>query len=100
MKNKDNKMIPEKKKKRKALIISFVIANLLMLAVIAATHLFQIYLYNQLATVSTVQILSNPVHIAIGYVVGTLLLFAIIYRYETKEPEKLSDELNQNHNIY
>lgn len=99
MKDNKKKMPKEKSKKLKAFLIAFVVSNVLMLVVLGATYLFQTYLYNQFSTVSTVQILSNPVHLTIAYVVGMLVLLALIYSYETKE-DKLSDDINQNHNIY
>ncbi len=88
----------KKKQKRKALWWSFLWANVAMLIVLLLTFLFQRYLYTELSAHALVDIEINPLVIMGGYIVGMLVLWGIIYKYETKEDDLF--ENNENHNIY
>ena len=41
----------------------------------------------------------NPLIIALGYIVGVLLMWAVVYKLIKVEPADFDDS-NQNHNIY
>ncbi len=88
----------KKKQKRKALWWSLLWANVAMLIVLLLTFLFQRYLYTELSAHALVDIEINPLVIMGGYIVGMLVLWGIIYKYETKEDDLF--ESNENHNIY
>ncbi len=88
----------KKKQKRKALWWSLLWANVAMLIVLLLTFLFQRYLYTELSAHALVDIEINPLVILGGYIVGMLVLWGIIYKYETKEDDLF--ESNENHNIY
>lgn len=93
-----NDEMNKKKQKRKALWWSLLWANVAMLIVLLLTFLFQRYLYTELSAHALVDIEINPLVVILGYIVGMLILWAIIYKYETKEDEMFSQ--NENHNIY
>ena len=88
------------KKRKKAMLWSLLWANVSMMVVVGATVLFLYYDYKQkmkYATSFTFDI--NPWLLIIAYVIGMLILWGIIYKYETKEIVTVDDK-NQNHNIY
>lgn len=93
-----NDEMNKKKQKRKALWWSLLWANVAMLIVLLLTFLFQRYLYTELSAHALVDIEINPLVVILGYIVGMLILWAIIYKYETKEDDMFSQ--NENHNIY
>ena len=86
-------------KKRKAILWSLLWANVAMAVVLFMTFLFQRYLYSQMLKCMFVDVQINPFIVAAGYLVGMLILWGIIYKYETKEDD-IFDDPNQNHNIY
>ncbi len=95
----ENKYNENKNKRKKARWWSFLWSNVVMGIVLLLTYLFQRYLYMQMAAHTLVEVDINPLVIAGGYIVGMLLLWLIIFKYETKEDE-LFDDFNNNHNIY
>lgn len=95
----ENKNIEKKKERTKALWWSLLWSNVVMGIVLLLTYLFQRYLYIQMAAHTLVEVDINPFVVAGGYVVGMLLLWVIIYKYETKEDEAMVD-YNRDHNIY
>lgn len=89
----------KKAERKKALWWSLLWSNVAMALVLLATYLFQRYLYTQLISANKlVDIEINPLIIGLGYIVGMLILWAIIYKYETKEDDLFDS--NENHNIY
>lgn len=98
-KNKKSADSEKKAERKKALWWSLLWSNVAMLVVLLLTFLFQNYLYTQLISANKpVDIEINPLIVGLGYIVGMLILWAIIYKYETKEDD-LFDQ-NDNHNIY
>ncbi|MBR2715037.1 MAG: hypothetical protein IKB73_02375 [Ruminococcus sp.] len=95
----NNKNKESKVKKRKAILWSLLWANVAMAVVLFMTFLFQRYLYSQMLKRMFVDVQINPFIVAAGYLVGMLILWGIIYKYETKEDD-IFDDPNQNHNIY
>lgn len=94
----EKKAKSENNKNKKALWWSLVWANVAMILVLLLTFLFLHYVYQSLIAVTLVDIAVNPLVVALGYVVGMLLLWLIIYKYETKEDTYLTGD--ENHNIY
>lgn len=99
----DNTNVLEEAKKqkfKKAKLWSLLWANVAMLFVVGATLGFQYYTYTQkLKHATTVSIEINPFLMIGAYIVGMLILWRIIYKYETKELDVQEDPY-QNHNIY
>ncbi|MBQ2972219.1 MAG: hypothetical protein IJE16_06690 [Ruminococcus sp.] len=94
----ENKEKSESKVNKKALWWSLLWSNVAMGLVLLLTFLFLRYIYQSLLTVTIVDIAINPLVIVLGYVVGMLLLWLIIYKYETKEDTYPGG--SENHNIY
>ncbi|MBQ8860122.1 MAG: hypothetical protein IJ015_02145 [Ruminococcus sp.] len=88
----------KKRERKKALLWSLLWSNVAMIVVLLLTYLFQRYLYTQLSAHALVDVEINPLVVILGYIVGMLILWAIIYKYETKEDELFTQ--NENHNIY
>ena len=89
----------DKRKVNKTLWWSLLWANILMLVVLLLTFLFQRYLYSQMTAYVLVDIEINPIYIAIGYVVGMLLMWGVVYKLLKSDPIE-SESSFQNHNIY
>lgn len=78
-----------KKTKKKALLIALIVSLTLLIVAVSATLLFDYYMeYIEFDTAGMIA----------GHVLGFLLMFFIVYRYEIKEVDEYSSE--QNHNIY
>lgn len=88
-----------KRKVNKTLWWSLLWANIVMLVVLLLTFLFQRYLYAQMTAHLVVDVDINLFYIAIGYVVGLLLMWAVVYKLLKDEPVE-SQNSSQNHNIY
>ncbi|MBQ8539535.1 MAG: hypothetical protein IJ433_07775 [Ruminococcus sp.] len=88
-----------KRKVNKTLWWSLLWANIVMLVVLLLTFLFQRYLYAQMTAHLVVDVDINLFYIAIGYVVGLLLMWAVVYKLLKDEPTQ-SQNSSQNHNIY
>ena len=95
----DKNTTNDKRKERKTLWWSLLWANIVMLVVLLLTFLFQRYLYAQMTAHLVVDIEINPLYIALGYIVGMLLMWAVVYKLIKDEPVNFDDS-NQNHNIY
>ena len=95
----DKNTAKEKRKVNKTLWWSLLWANVLMLVVLLLTYLFQRYLYTQMSAHLLVDIEINPLFVALGYVVGMLLMWAVVYKLIKTEPTDFDDS-KQNHNIY
>jgi len=78
-----------KKTKKKALLIALVASLILLIVAVTATLLFDYYME---------YIKFDMVGMVAGHIIGFLLMFFIIYRYELKDDDGYSEE--QNHNIY
>jgi len=92
--------LAKKQKRKKAKLWSLLWANVAMLIVVGATLAFQYYTYTQkLKHATSVIIEINPFLMIGAYIVGMLILWRIIYKYETKELDVQEDPY-QNHNIY
>lgn len=91
--------VKEKRKSNKTLWWSLLWANVLMLVVLLLTYLFQRYLYTQMSAHLLVDIEINPLFVILGYVVGMLLMWAVVYKFTKTEPPAFDDS-KQNHNIY
>ena len=89
----------DKRKVNKTLWWSLLWANILMLVVLLLTFLFQRYLYTQMTAHLLVDIDINPIYIALGYIVGMLLMWAVVYKLLKDDPVESNDSF-QNHNIY
>ncbi len=89
----------EKKEVAKTLWWSFLWANVVMLLVLILTFLFQRYLYAQMTAHLLVDIEINPLFVILGYIVGMLLMWAVVYKLIKTEPLDFDDS-KQNHNIY
>lgn len=87
------------KKKNKTLWWSLLWANVVMLVVLLLTFLFQRYLYAQMSAHLLVDVEINPLIIALGYIVGVLLMWAVVYKLLKDEPNDF-DSTTENHNIY
>ena len=99
--NTQNKQDIKDNKRKKAVLWSLLWANVSMLGVLGATVLFLYFDYRQkmknYATSFAFEI--NPIVIIVAYIIGMLVLWGIIYRYETKELV-VKEDPHQNHNIY
>ena len=95
----DNTPKVASKSKNKTLWWSLLWANVVMLIVLLLTFLFQRYLYAQMSARLLVDVEINPLIIALGYIVGVLLMWAVVYKLIKVEPAYFDDS-NQNHNIY
>lgn len=91
--------IKKKNSKKKTLWWSLLWANVVMLLVLLLTFLFQRYLYAQMSAHLLVDVEINPLIIALGYVVGMLLMWAVVYKLLKDEPDDF-DSTIKNHNIY
>ena len=87
------------KKKNKTLWWSLLWANVVMLVVLLLTFLFQRYLYAQMSAHLLVDVEINPLIIALGYIVGVLLMWAVVYKLSKDEPNEF-DNTKHDHNIY
>lgn len=96
--NTTNTDTKKKAERKKALWWSLLWSNVAMGLVLLLTFLFLRYVYQSLEAVTLVDVAINPLVVILGYVVGMLLLWLIIYKYETKEDTYLSGD--ENHNIY
>lgn len=95
----DKNTTNDKRKVNKTLWWSLLWANIVMLVVLLLTFLFQRYLYAQMTAHLVVDIEINPIYVALGYIVGLLLMWAVVYKLIKTEPVEIDDS-NQNHNIY
>ncbi len=95
----DVTQLSAEKKKNKTLWWSLLWANVVMLVVLLLTFLFQRYLYAQMSAHLLVDVEINPLIIALGYIVGVLLMWAVVYKLLKDEPNDF-DNTVENHNIY
>lgn len=87
------------KKRTKALLWSLMWANVVMLLVMVGTYFAVNYLYNSMKSYVVVLVNTDISAIIIAYIIGMLILWAIIYKYMVSEPVYKEDP-HQNHNIY
>lgn len=99
-KNTENQSVAKENSKKKAVWLSLLWANVSMLVVVLATVLFMYFDYKHRVKYSTsfsFEISFTPFIVA--YIIGMLILWGIIYKYESKDIVKDS-QTNQDHNIY
>lgn len=79
-----------KKEKKKALLVAFVVSLVLLIVAVAATFLFDYYVES---------IAFDTLGLIGGHILGFILIFVIVYRYEIKD-DSLEKTQEENHNIY
>lgn len=79
-----------KNEKKKALITALVVSLVLLVLAVAGTLVFDYHVDS---------IKFDIIGLIVGHVLGFLMIFVIVYKYEVKDIE-IKNEDNQNHNIY
>ena len=79
-----------KNEKKKAMLTAFVVSLVLLIVAVAGTLVCDHYVDS---------IKFDTLGLVLGHTLGFLLMFLIVYKYESKDAE-LDNPENQNHNIY
>ena len=79
-----------KNEKKKAMLVALIVSLVLLVVAVAGTLTFDHYVDS---------IKFDTLGFILGHVLGFLMIFMIVYRYEVKDTESENPE-NQNHNIY